>query len=141
STTAIRDDGGAVVAFFKVLQDGTAGRGTAEENERLLLSERALREEADRQAAILNAAIDAIPDAVYIGTAEGINRCNQRALDQLGASSLADLQARVEELGQRFRIRTERDGPPVDPARLPFARALNGETAELETWATRPTGE
>jgi PAS domain S-box-containing protein len=141
STTAIRNDAGALVAFLKVLRDDTAGRRTTEENARLLASERAMRAEADRQAAILRATIDAIPDAVYIGTADGITSCNQRALDQLGATSIADLQARIDELGRRFRVRLERAGEPVEPDRLPFMRALRGETAVLETWATRPTGE
>jgi signal transduction histidine kinase len=58
----------------------------------------------------------------------------------LGARSVQDLQARIDELGRRFRVRRERTGPPVPPAELPFVRALNGESAVLETWATRPDG-
>jgi len=141
STTAIRDEAGNVAAFIKILRDDTMGRRTADENERLLHSERALHAEAEHQAAVLNATIDALPDAVYIGTADGITRCNRQALEQLGASSIADLQARVGELGRRFNVRLDRHGTPLEPERLPFVRALNGESAVLETWASKPSGE
>jgi len=141
SVTAIRDEAGNVAAFIKILRDGTVGQRTAEENERLLRSSRALHAEAEHQAAILNATIDALPDAVYIGDADGITRCNGQALQQLGASSIADLQMRIGELGRRFNVRLDRRGPPLEPGRLPFMRALNGETAVLETWASKPTGE
>jgi hypothetical protein len=45
STTAIRDEAGNVAAFIKILRDDTVGRRTADENERLLQSERALHAE------------------------------------------------------------------------------------------------
>ncbi|HYF21203.1 MAG TPA: ATP-binding protein [Ramlibacter sp.] len=108
---------------------------------RLLEQERAARGDADREAAALATALEAIPDAVYIGTAQGITRCNTRALEMLGASSIEDLRARIEELARRFQVRRERNGPLVPPQELPFVRALNGEPAVLETWATRPDGE
>jgi len=113
-----------------------------QERERLLASERNARDAAERGAAELYVAIQAIPDAIYFGNEQGITRCNDAALRMFGAASLEDLQARSEELGRKFRARYERDGPPVKPQDLPFARALRGETAVLETWATQPdTGE
>ncbi|KQW43521.1 hypothetical protein ASD88_15805 [Pelomonas sp. Root662] len=141
SVTPIRDTSGTVVAFLKVMQDGTSLRLAAEEYQRALAAEREEHAKAEREAAKLRAIIDAIPDALYVGSAEGITECNAKGLALLGATSLEDLQQRIGELGQRFRVRYERDGPLVEPDRLPFARALTGETAMLDTWVTKPTGE
>lgn len=141
SITAIRGDDGRPAAYLKLMRDSTVARETAEECQRALAAERASHDEAERHAALLRATIDAIPDAVYIGTAEGITECNRQALEQLGARSLEELQRDIGELGRAFRIRRERDGPPVAPQDLPFSRALRGEAATLETWATKPSGE
>ena len=85
------------------------------------------------------AIIQAMPDAVYFGNKNGITRCNARALEMLGASSLKDLQDRIGELGIKFRVRYQKDrnSPLVEPENLPFNRALKGETAMLDTWATK----
>ena len=91
-------------------------------------------------AAAFASALEAIPDGVYVGTLQGIVHCNQAALAMLGAASVQDLKTRIDELGRRFRVRRERTGPPAPPEELPFVRALNGESAVLETWATRPDG-
>jgi signal transduction histidine kinase/CheY-like chemotaxis protein len=97
--------------------------------------------EAERRAAELDAVIESMTDAVYIGTAEGITRCNASALRQLGASSLGDLQLRIGELGAKFDIRYP-DGRPVPPEDLSFAKALRGEVAVEEVVATHAeTGE
>jgi hypothetical protein len=141
SVTPIRDEAGEVAGFLKVLRDETRGRRSDEECRRALASERTMRAEVERQAALLRATIDAIPDAVYIGTADGITHCNQQALDLLGARSLDDLRTNVESLGRRFNIRLDREGPAVDPSALPFVRALAGEATRLDTWATKATGE
>ncbi|HZE90881.1 MAG TPA: PAS domain S-box protein, partial [Rhizobacter sp.] len=142
AVTRIVDDRGRLAGFLKVLRDCTESQRADEERERLLAAERLARAEAERQAAALATALDAMPDAVYIGTADGITRCNAPALTMLGAASVQDLQQRRDELGRKFRVRYERDGPLVEPDDLPFARALRGETAVLETWATKAdTGE
>ncbi|UUX94410.1 PAS domain S-box protein [Aquabacterium sp. J223] len=141
SVSPVRDEAGAIVAFLKVLRDGTDARRTADECERALAAERTLRAQSERQAAVLRATIAAIPDALYIGNADGITECNAQALQMLGVASLDELRARIDELGRRFRVRRERDGDLVAAQDLPFARALNGEMATLETWATRPDGE
>jgi PAS domain S-box-containing protein len=141
SVTAIRGDDGRPVAYLKVMRDSTEAHDKAEECERALAAERDSHSQAERQAALLRATIDAIPDAVYIGTAEGITECNQQGLELLGARSLEDLQHNIGELGRAFRVRHERDGQPVAPEDLPFSRALRGEAAMLETWATKPSGE
>jgi PAS domain S-box-containing protein len=138
----IVDGAGQLLGYLKVLRDFTKAKQAEHEREALLASERAARFEAERQTATLTAAIEAMPHAVYIGTSEGITQCNAAALDLLGAASLQDLNDRIGELGRRFQVRRERDGPLVDPQDLPFARALKGERAVLDTWVTRPaTGE
>jgi PAS domain S-box-containing protein len=142
AVSRLTDGAGQPIGFLRVLRDFTAHWQTGEDNQLLLASERAARAEAERQSAALTAAIEAMPDAVYIGTAEGITRCNAQGLAMLGAGSLHELQKRVDELGRRFRVRREREGPLVEPQDLPFARALRGESAVLETWATNvSTGE
>jgi signal transduction histidine kinase len=85
-------------------------------------------EVAERRAAELDAVLESMADAVYVGTAEGITRANARALRQLGASSLADLQKRIGELGAKFNVRYP-DGRLVPAEELSFARALRGEVA------------
>ncbi len=91
----------------------------------------------ERRTAETEALIDALPHAVYFGNENGISRCNDLALRMLGASSLRDLQARIGELGEKFHVRYRLDGGPVEPENLPFTRALNGEAAQLDTWATQ----
>ena len=140
--TRVSDDAHAAPAFLKVVRDCTASHRLEEERERLLVSEAAARQDAERTASALTAAIDAIPDAVYIGDASGISRCNRPALEMLGARDLEELSRDIPTLARRFRVRLERDGPVAAPEDLPFARALAGETVELDTWATRvDTGE
>ena len=105
--------------------------------ERLLAAERSLHDRSARESAVLRATLDAIPDALYIGTAEGITECNPQGLALLGAASLDELRAPIDELGGRCACATSRDGRPVKPEELPFMRALRGEVAMLDTWATK----
>ena len=138
----ILDESGQPVGFLKMVRDATERLRAVDERDRLLESERAARAEAELQAAALTAAIEAIPDGVYIGDAGGIVRCNRPALEMLGASSPDELQAPPADLARGFRIRHARDGQEVTPEELPYSRALRGETAVLETWATKKsTGE
>ncbi|MFL6698410.1 MAG: PAS domain S-box protein [Vitreoscilla sp.] len=141
SVTCIRKESGELVGYLKVLRDGTPLHDATEDWQRALQAEREARAQAERQAAVLQATIDAIPDALYIGTAEGITQCNPQALALLGADSLQDLQRDIGQLAERFNVRLERNGKAAAPEQLPFARALRGEQAALETWATRPNGE
>jgi PAS domain S-box-containing protein len=142
AVTRLDDDAGRLVGFLKVFCDCTQRKQADEERERLLAAEQAAHLQAQEQAAVLTAAIEAMPAGVYICGAEGVTRCNARGLSMLGASSLEDLHDRIADLGRRFNVRLERDGPPVPEDRLPFVRALAGEAAELETWATNlTTGE
>jgi PAS domain S-box-containing protein len=94
---------------------------------------------SERNAAELEAIVQAIPHAVYFGDANGITRCNDEGLRMLGAASVDDLSARIGELGTRFAVRYRPDGGLVEAENLPFARALRGETATLDAWVTKAT--
>lgn len=90
--------------------------------------------------ALLGAALEAIPEGILIGDADGPHHCNAAALALLGVDSLQDLQHDAAGLGRKFRLRLGRDGAPIEPTELPYARALRGEACALATWATRPHG-
>lgn len=79
-----------------------------------------------RQAAELDAVIESIPDAVYVGTSAGIARCNRRALDMLGLDSLEDLNHPVPELAEMIQVRDAHTGVPLRPEEQAFLRALAG---------------
>ena len=89
------------------------------------------RSEADvrQHAAVLEAVIESIPDAVYIGDETGMKQCNAVALRMIGADSLEDLQGRTEELAQKFNVRWAASGEPLELGEHPFPRALHGEVA------------
>jgi len=117
------------IKFLGVLQDITERKRAEERAAELLVV-------AERRAAELVAVIEAIPEALYIGNANGITRCNTNALRMLGASSLADLQARIGELGKKFAVRWPDTGRLLRDDELPFSRALCGETVIEEILAT-----
>ncbi|HUQ83196.1 MAG TPA: ATP-binding protein [Gemmatimonadaceae bacterium] len=85
------------------------------------------RRAAERHAAELEAVIESIPDAVYIGNANGMTQVNRRALEQLGLSSIAALHGPIVELSAAARVRDARTGAPFEPGQSPFVRALAGE--------------
>ncbi len=96
---------------------------------------------AERRVAELDAVIESMPDAVYIGNENGISKCNTNALKQLGAAGLEDFNARIGELGAKFALRWP-DGRPLQTEELQFVRALRGETAIGEVVARKlDTGE
>lgn len=141
-----RGDGGSSRLPPPIASDRTqladADTDAHAECRRLLDAERAARAEAERRAAELDAALDNIPDAVYLGDENGITRCNARALEMLGVSSVEELRRPIGELGRRFEVRHGRKGRLVAPHELPFVRALKGEPSVLETWTTNAaTGE
>ncbi len=82
---------------------------------------------AERRAAELHAVLDSIPDAVYLGTQEGITLANQPALDQIGFETLEELNRDVGTLAAELQPRDWRTGVPIPAGEQPFARALRGE--------------
>ncbi len=117
------------VKFLGVVQDITERKAQEQRMEELLRL-------AERRAAELVAVIEAMPDAVYLGTKEGISLCNANALRMLGAKSLLDLQKRIGELGKRFAVRWPGSGRLLREEELQFTRALGGETVIEEVLAT-----
>jgi len=90
----------------------------------------------NRRQAELAAIIEAIPEGVYIGSAEGLTLCNSNALRMLGAKTASDLNRRVGELGRTFALRWPASGRPLREEELQFSRALRGETVIEEVLAT-----
>jgi PAS domain S-box-containing protein len=90
------------------------------------------REEAERQAAELSAVIESIPDAIYIGTDQGITTANREALDQLGFRSLGELHRDIGELSARVQTRYTDTGKKIPAEDEAFSRALRGEANERE---------
>ena len=97
---------------------------------------------ADRRARELEAIFEAMPDGVYVGTAERITRVNAAGLRVLGASSLEDLNLGSRGRGEKFAVRSAATGEPIAGERLPFSRALQGESVVEELVVRRAdTGE
>jgi PAS domain S-box-containing protein len=90
------------------------------------------QEDAERRAAELDAVIQSIPDAVYIGEEDGIKACNDAALGMLGFRDLAELNQNIGTLSDRLQNRLFRTGERIPPEEEPFARALGGETVVEE---------
>jgi PAS domain S-box-containing protein len=138
AVTRLVDDDDRPIGFLKVLRDFTAQKEAQAEREQLLSSERDARAEAERQAAALTAALEAIPQGLGVAMpAGGVARYNAPALAMFGVSSSDELPSDAQQLVQKFRLRRQRDGPPLLPAELPSARALTGDVSQLEAWATR----
>lgn len=97
--------------------------------------------QANRELAELETVIASAPEAIYVGTRDGIARANPPALDMLGVSS-------VEQLRERGGLDAvlERRDPlthqVLSADELPFARALRGEVSARDVEVVPPaTGE
>jgi PAS domain S-box-containing protein len=86
---------------------------------------------AAREAAQLEAVIESIPDAVIIGTAERIVRCNTAALELLGWRR-DELDRPLERLTSEIPARDPETGEGIAPGDRPFARALSGDVVRRE---------
>ena len=149
----VRNPEGQAKFYYSFLTDITERKKAEYENKRLMEAEKKRTQElrlltenltnankallqakaqAERNSAEIEAIIQAMPDAVYFGNENGITRCNARALEMLGASSLRDLQDHIAELGAKFRVRYQKDRNSmiVEPENLPFTRGLKGEVAK-----------
>ncbi|MFN6964374.1 MAG: PAS domain S-box protein [Pyrinomonadaceae bacterium] len=88
---------------------------------------RASEEKYRSRAAELHAVLESMSDAVYIGSAEGIKIANQAALDQLGYSTLDELNRSVDPLAADSQMRDAETDQVIPAESQPFARALRGE--------------
>ena len=103
--------------------------------ERLLTERTHTTEEMTRDAAILQAILQAIPDALYVGDATGIKLANSPALKMLGFQSLEELNQNVASLGERLQNHSAEDGHRLTPEEEPFMRAFRGKATTLEVRA------
>jgi PAS domain S-box-containing protein len=87
-------------------------------------------------AAQLEALIERIPDAVYIGDMTGIIRCNDTALSMLGYDSIEQLNRPVGHLARQIRTRDAATGRPLSGDEQPFSIALRGTPWVQEVIAT-----
>lgn len=85
-----------------------------------------------RNAALLQAIIQSIPDALYVGDTTGIKQANTPALEMLGFQSLEELNQNVALLGERLQNRSVEDGHRLTPEEEPFMRAFRGEPTVQE---------
>jgi PAS domain S-box-containing protein len=92
---------------------------------------------AGQRARELEAIFEAMPDGVYVGTAERITRVNAAGLRVLGVRSLEDLSGGSHERGEKFAIRSATTGECIAGEQLPFSRALRGEAVVEEIIARR----
>ena len=90
-----------------------------------------------RRAAELAALIESMPDAVYIGTADGLTAANAAALAQFGYPSLAALNRRLPVVAAGLRYEDAATGVRLPAGRIPFARALAGEASVSEVLVRR----
>ena len=97
----------------------------AKERERLLTA-------SQKQTAELEAVLQSIPDAVYVGDATGIKRANQPALDLLGYDTVEALNQNIGALVHQIQIRDYATGLPMTAEEQVFTRALGGENARAE---------
>ncbi len=100
-------------------------------------AQHAAASQADARARQLQAVFEAIPDGVYVGTADGIQEVNSAGLRMLGAKSVEDLNARTKELSEKFDVRSTQTGQRIPVEDLRFSRALRGEVVADEVIARR----
>lgn len=92
---------------------------------------------ADGHARELEAIFEAIPDGVYVGTADGITQANAVGLKMIGAHSMEQLNRDLRTLADASAIRSAATGEPLPGDRLQFARALDGHVVTEEVIARR----
>ena len=115
------------------LEDGRIGGSIS------ALAETTDRAISRRRTAELSAVIESMPDAVLIGTPEGMTLVNRQALLQLGVESIDALRGPPQNLITLANGRDASTGEPILPGSSPIARALRGE-AVVQELVIRPRG-
>ena len=120
-----------------IVQDLQKHQSTLEAEEQFRPLELARITELTRfQAAEIHAIIESMPDAVFIGTKEGLTHCNTSALRMLGIESLEKL-PHYPERSPYFTFRWP-NGTPLTEGEFPLVRALRGEITIEEYLVTLP---
>jgi signal transduction histidine kinase len=96
-----------------------------------LIAQARLDAEVAQRAAEMEAVIESIPDAVYVGDATGVKRANRAALEMLGYGSADQLDRGIGSLAAEIRVR-DLEGKTVPPEELVFNKALQGQHAAQE---------
>jgi light-regulated signal transduction histidine kinase (bacteriophytochrome) len=75
----------------------------------------------------LQAILESVHDAIYIGDKEGMSLCNQHCLELLGCNHNTELDGGISEWSKRTNSRFAKSGKKVSKESEPFTRALQGE--------------
>jgi PAS domain S-box-containing protein len=127
SGTPVFDSKGALKRAVLTIRDITLRKQAEEEARQANVAAHQANVALSKRIAELNAIIESIPDAVYIGTAEGIEWANDDALAQLGYRSVEELNRHIAELCEQIQTRYFNTGKRIPPEDEGFARALRGE--------------
>ena len=93
-----------------------------------LIAQARLDEEVARRAAELEAVLDSLPEAIYVGDGSGIKRANRAALELLGYRSVGEMDRDIGQLLAEIQTRYP-DGRPMPLDEQVYMKALRGERA------------
>src|SRR6267378_1037923 len=93
-----------------------------------LIAQARLDEEVARRAAELEAVLDSLPEAIYVGDGSGIKRANRAALELLGYRSVGEMDRDIGQLVAEIQTRYP-DGRPMPLEEQVYMKALRGERA------------
>ncbi len=138
SLTRLLDRDGRHAGYLKMLRDVTGRKLEQDDHARLSAAENRARALAQNRAAALQAVLESVDDGVCIVDSAGIRRGNPAALRLLGVTGESQLHGDLDALALRLKLRREQRAGPLPGRDLPFARALRGDAAGLDLWATQP---
>ncbi len=93
-----------------------------------LIAQARLDAEVTRHAAELEAVLDSLPEAIYVGDGSGIKRATRAALDLLGYRSVGEMDRDIGRLVEEIQTRYP-DGRPMPLDEQVYMKALRGERA------------
>src|SRR5262249_23362979 len=96
-----------------------------------LIAQARLDGEVARRAAELEAVLESIPEAIYVGDASGIKRANRAALEMLGYRHIQEMDREIGTLVEEIKTRYT-DGRPMRIDEQVYVKALRGERAVQE---------
>jgi len=123
SGTPVRNPQGELILGLVVVRDITQAKKAEQERERLLVSERKARTEAERQAMQKQVLLDNIGEGVLVLDPNGrLLSANKVALEIAGGDGQAET---IEELFRRYTL-ARGDGSPLSPDEFLTSRLLTG---------------
>jgi PAS domain S-box-containing protein len=91
----------------------------------MLIAQARLHAEVAKRAAELEAVLESIPEAIYVGDESGIKRANRAALELLGYRNVAELDREIGKLVEGSQTRYT-DGRPMPVEEQVYVKALRG---------------